>query len=78
MRYGTCYFITKAHAFRYYARQGFDAAAVKQKINTEGIIIGVPPRKACERAYTDSDGRYWIDDTGSSGPGFPPLKEPTT
>ena len=65
LRVGTCHFVSRWTAVRYYAAQyGFDAGAeVEKKINSGEIKIGPPPLKPGERyALIDNDTRYAIEE----------------
>lgn len=58
---GTSYFVSKAHAYRYYRPYGFDRAAVDQKLSEGEIHIGVPHLQAGETLQIiDGGTRYQI------------------
>ena len=64
MTYGTCNFVTKNAAMRYYSqycpeltRQEL-TALVDSKLRDKEIVIGPPSGR--HAFYTDNDGRYFI------------------
>lgn len=56
---GTCHFLNASAAIRYYRTQETDAAAVRQKIEEGGIVIGKPKaRKGSKLILIDEGTRY--------------------
>lgn len=61
MRYGTCHFVTKADAVRYYT----DPEVVERKLKDGEIKIGKPPLKEGEKLKINGrEGRYFIEVAG--------------
>lgn len=63
MRVGTSYFVSKAHAIRYYAYENATDATIERKL-AEGLIhIGKPELKPGHRLTVIDDGtRYAIEE----------------
>ena len=62
LRVGTCWFISKTAAIKYYEPYGYDntAEAVERKLAEGEIHIGTPELKENQIGIFDKDGRFEI------------------
>lgn len=60
---GTCHFVTREAAIRYYEPYGFDAADVQRKLDDGEIRLGEPPLQPGQKSFLVDDGtRYAIEE----------------
>ena len=67
--FGTCHFVSRQQAIRYYRSQGYvdAAAAVDEKVKEQAIVIGPPKTKPGQTLSVNDEGRYVVKES--------PLKE---
>ena len=62
---GTCHFVSRIHAVRYYHPQYNSLAdavnAVNTKLAEKSIVIGKPAEKPNQKIRLDNEGRYFIE-----------------
>lgn len=62
MRIGTCHFVSREHAIRYYRPYGNTSLDIDEMIENGSILIGKPKLKPGEKLYVIDDGcRYAIE-----------------
>lgn len=64
--YGTSHFVTHKAARTYYKGQGFDPGDVEAKLKRGEISIGAPSLKPGQRARVNPEGRYVIEERGTT------------
>lgn len=56
---GTCYFVSKSAAVRYYAGYGFSESDVEAKMRDNEIAVGAPPLRLGETLCLLDEGRRY-------------------